>query len=92
MYVDEETAQRLFPVCPLRLSLGGREAPEGKIVIRDRFADSMFQQVLTRPEYAEELSRGARRLAETRYSEGEYMERLERVLARTVAAHANTAA
>jgi len=30
--------------------LGGGEAPEGKIVIKDRIADSMFQQVLTRPE------------------------------------------
>jgi len=30
--------------------LGGGEAPEGKIVIRDRIADSMFQQVLTRPD------------------------------------------
>jgi len=30
--------------------LGGGEPPEGRIVIRDRIADSMFQQVLTRPE------------------------------------------
>ncbi len=30
--------------------LGGAAAPAGKVVIRDRIADSMFQQVLLRPD------------------------------------------
>jgi isocitrate dehydrogenase len=30
--------------------LAGREAPAGKVVIKDRIADAMFQQILLRPE------------------------------------------
>jgi glycosyltransferase involved in cell wall biosynthesis len=47
-----------------------------------------LRRVLTTPPYAERLSFGARSLSETRYSEAEYMERLGRVLDRTLAAHA----
>ncbi|MBI3769925.1 MAG: isocitrate dehydrogenase (NADP(+)) [Deltaproteobacteria bacterium] len=34
----------------LEEELGGAAAPAGKVVVRDRIADSMFQQILLRPE------------------------------------------
>lgn len=36
-------------VCVTEAELGSAEAPAGKIVVKDRIADSMFQQVLLRP-------------------------------------------
>lgn len=31
-------------------SLGGKPVPEGKLLVNDRIADNMFQQIITRPE------------------------------------------
>ena len=42
---DEFGKQTIFEA-----DLGGKAAPRGKLVVKDRIADAMFQQVLLRPE------------------------------------------
>jgi isocitrate dehydrogenase len=46
---QEEFADRTVTDADVQLKFGGR-TPEGRIVIKERIADSMFQQVLLRPE------------------------------------------
>lgn len=46
---EEEFGDRTVTEADVQLKFGGR-APEGKIVMKERIADSMFQQVLLRPE------------------------------------------
>ncbi len=46
---QEEFGDRTVTEADVRLKFGGR-TPEGKIVIKERITDSMFQQVLLRPE------------------------------------------
>ncbi len=45
----EEFGDRTVTEADVRLKFGGK-IPEGKIVIKERIADSMFQQILLRPE------------------------------------------
>jgi isocitrate dehydrogenase len=45
----DEFGERTVTEAEVEKNFGGR-APEGKLVIKDRIADSMFQQVLLRPE------------------------------------------
>ncbi|HOQ43962.1 MAG TPA: isocitrate dehydrogenase (NADP(+)) [Bryobacteraceae bacterium] len=51
----EVAREEFADVCIAESDLKG-EVPEGKIVIKDRIADSMFQQVLLRPEEYEVLA------------------------------------
>jgi isocitrate dehydrogenase len=44
--VKEEFAQ----ICVTEAELGSKPLPEGKILVKDRIADSMFQQLLLRPD------------------------------------------
>jgi len=46
---EEEFGDRTVTESDVQLKFGGR-TPEGKIVIKERITDSMFQQVLLRPE------------------------------------------
>lgn len=46
---EEEFGDRTVTEADVQLKFGGR-APEGKLVMKERIADSMFQQVLLRPE------------------------------------------
>ncbi len=42
----EEFGDRIIP----ESEVGGKDVPEGKIVLKDRIADAMFQQILLRPD------------------------------------------